>query len=284
MSSSWSRPRTRILQAEIDREMSSPSRFEPAFSSASTRVSNRIARPRMKPRFAVSLPEVWNLITPLRGLLAVCFLMMIVNRLCGLAVPVAFRYLINDVMYQHHFDRLLWIVGAVAGATCVQGVTTFFLAQKLSIAGQRLVADLRKQVCRHVARLPVLFYDGGRTGTLAARIMNDPEGVRDLVGAGLIDLAGGLLTAIIALIILLRISTLMTTLTFCILVGFGFFLKKAFGITRPIFRERSRLTAEVSGRLTESVAAVRVVKGYRAEAGEANVFANGVERILRNYV
>ena len=284
MLSSWSRPRSRILRAEIDREMSSPSRFEPALSSSSIRVTNRIARPRSKPRFVAALPEVWNLITPLRWLLAVCFLMMIVNRLCGLAVPVAFRYLINDVMYQHHFDRLPWIVGAVAGATCVQGITTFFLAQKLSIAGQRLVADLRKQVCQHVARLPVLFYDGGRTGALAARIMNDPEGIRDLVGAGLIDLAGGLLTAIIALVILLRISTLMTTLTFCILAGFGFFLKKAFGITRPIFRERSRMTAEVTGRLTESLSAVRVVKAYRAEEGEARVFAGGVDRIFGSFV
>jgi ABC-type multidrug transport system fused ATPase/permease subunit len=252
--------------------------------SSSTPVAHRTASSRWKPRFVAALPEVWSLVTPLRWLLAGCFVVMIANRLCGLAVPVAFRYLINEVMYQHHFDRLPWIVGAVAGCTCVQGATTFFLAQKLSIAGQRLVAELRKQVCQHVGRLPVLFYDGGRTGALAARIMNDPEGVRDLVGSGLIDLAGGLLTALIALILLLRISTLMTVLTFCILVGFGFFLKKTFGITRPIFRERSKLTAEVTGRLTESLSAVRVVKAYRAEASETSVFAGGADRIFGSFV
>jgi ABC-type multidrug transport system fused ATPase/permease subunit len=239
---------------------------------------------RRKPKLAAVIPEVWMLIKPLRWLLAGCFVLMIVNRICAFAIPVALRYLINDVMYAHRFEKLPWIVGAAVGATCIKGVTDFFLTQNLSITGQRLVADLRKQVQQHVGRLPLFFYDGSRAGALTARMMNDVEGVRDLVGSGLLDLVGGILTAIIALVLLLRINTFMTTLTFCILVGFGFFLKKAFGITRPLFRERSRLTAEVSGRLTESVAAVRVVKGYRAEAGEANVFANGVERILRNYV
>jgi ABC-type multidrug transport system fused ATPase/permease subunit len=252
--------------------------------SSSTPVAHRTAGSRWKPGFIAALPEVWNLVTSLRWFLAGCFVVMLVDRLCSLAVPVAFRYLINEVMYQHHFDRLPWIVGAVAGCTCVQGATAFFLTKKLSIAGQRLVADLRKQVCQHVGRLPVLFYDGGRTGTLAARIMNDPEGVRDLVGSGLNDLAGGLLTALIALVLLLRISVLMTGLTFCILVSFGFFLKKVFGITRPIFRERSKLTAEVTGRLTESLSAVRVVKAYRAEASETSVFASGADRIFGSFV
>ncbi len=253
-------------------------------SSGRPLVSNRLRKLRWKPTFVTGLPEVWVLITPLRWLLVGCFALMIVNRLCGLAVPVAFRYLINDVMYQHHFDRLPLIVGGVAGATCMQGITSFFLSQKLSIAGQRLVADLRKQVGKHVGQLPVLFFDGANTGALAARIMNDPEGIRELVGAGLIDLAGGLLTTIIALLILLHISTLMTVLTCCILIGLGFFLNKAFAMTRPIFRERSRLTAEVTGRLAESLSAVRVVKAYRGEAGEAKVFAGGVDRILSSFV
>ncbi|MBB5345248.1 ABC transporter ATP-binding protein [Tunturibacter empetritectus] len=237
-----------------------------------------------KPELVTVIPEIWMLVKPFRWLIFGCFALMIVNRICSLAVPVAFRYLVNDVMYGHHFDKLALIIGAVAGATCIQGVTTFFLSQKLSIAGQRLIADLRKQVQNHIGRLPISFYDGSRAGDLTARIMNDAEGVRDLVGAGLVDLAGGMLTAIIALALLLRISTLMTMLTFCILIGFGFFLKTAFGVTRPIFHERSKLTAEVAGRLTESLAAVRVVKGYRAEASEANVFANGAERILKNHV
>jgi subfamily B ATP-binding cassette protein MsbA len=241
-------------------------------------------RPPWTPKFAIAPPEVWNLIRPLRWLLAGCFSLMLVGRICSLAVPVAFRYLINDVMYQHHFDRLPWIVAGVITATSVQGITGFILAQNLSIAGQRLVSDLRKQVCAHVGHLPVLFYDTNGTGSLAARIMNDAEGIRDLVGSGLVDLAGGLLSAIIALIILLHISALITVLTVCILLGFGLFLKKAFGITRPIFRERSRLTAEVTGRLTESLSAVRVVKAYRAEAAEAKVFAGGVDRIFGSFV
>jgi subfamily B ATP-binding cassette protein MsbA len=255
-------------------------------SSSGNRIfmADPVTRSRWKPRFVSAMPEVWNLVKPLRWLISGCFVLMIVNRLCGLAVPVAFRYLINDVMYAHRFDKLPWIVGTVAGTTCVQGITDFVLTQKLSITGQRLVADLRKQVQQHVGRLPVFFYDGNRGGALASRIMNDVEGIRDLVGAGLLDLVGGMLTVIIALVILLRISTLMTTLTFCILIAFGLFLKKAFGITRPIFRERARLTSEVAGRLTESLAAVRVVKGYRAEACEAKVFAGGVERILGSFV
>jgi ABC-type multidrug transport system fused ATPase/permease subunit len=243
-----------------------------------------VAGSRGKLKLATTLPEVWFLIKPFRLLLSGCFALMIVNRVCALVVPVAFRYLINDVMYARRFEKLPLIVGAAFGATCIQGVTDFLLGQNINITGQRLIADLRKRVQLHVGRLPISFYDGSRAGALAARIMNDVEGVRDLVGPGLLDLAGGMLTAIIALFLLLRISTLMTTLTFCIMVSFGFFLKKVFGITRPLFRERSKLMAEVSGRLTESLAAVRVVKGYHAETGEANVFANGVESIRKNYV
>ena len=228
--------------------------------------------PGWRPKLVTATPEVWILVKPFRWLIFGCFVLMIINRICSLAVPIAFRYLVNDVMYGHRFDKLALIVGAVVAATCIQGVTTFFLSRKLSITGQRLIADLRKQVQKHIGRLPISFYDGSRAGDLTARIMNDTEGVRDLVGSGLVDLAGGMLTAIIALVLLVRISTLMTLMTFCILVGFGFFLKTAFGITRPIFHERSKLTAEVAGRVTESLSAVRLVKGYRAEASEATVF------------
>ncbi len=207
---------------------------------------------------------------------------MIVNRLCSFAVPISSRYLINDVMYKHHFDKLPLIVGSVAGSTCIQGITTYVLSKQLSITGQRLIAKLRMQVQEHVCRLPVSFYDSNSTGKLAARIMTDVEGVRNLVGAGLLDFASGILTAIIALVILIRISALMTFLTLCILLAFGWFLKNAFGVTRPMFRERSQINAEVTGRLTESLGAVRVVKGYHAEASEARVFAAGVGRLLKN--
>ena len=245
-------------------------------------IRNEHTEVRPKPKFAKVMPEIWNLVKPLRWLLIGCFVLMIVNRLCSFAVPISSRYLINNVMYKHQFDKLPLILSAVAGATFIQGITTYVLSKQLSINGQRLIAELRMQIQQHVGRLPISFYDENRIGTLVARIMTDVEGVRNLIGAGLLDFVGGILTGIIALVILIRISTLMTIVTFCILIAFGWFLKKAFGITRPIFRERSRINAEVTGRLTESLAGVRVVKGYHAEDSEARVFADGANRLFQN--
>jgi ABC-type multidrug transport system fused ATPase/permease subunit len=185
-------------------------------------------------------------------------------------------------MYQHQVDKLPLIIGAVICAALIQGATTYILDKYLAITGQRVIAELRMQVQEHVGRLPISFYDGNRAGTLVARIMTDVEGVRNLIGAGSLDFVGGVFTAVIALFILIHISTLMTILTFCILISFGLFLKNAFGVTRPIFRERSRINAEVAGRLTESLGGVRVVKGYHAEGSEARVFASGVKRLLDN--
>jgi len=239
---------------------------------------------RPKPKLKKVMPEVWKLVRPRRWLLAGSFLLMVVNRLCSFAVPVSSRYLINDVMYKQQLHLLPYIVGAVAAATFVQGATSYSLTQLLSTAGQRLIAELRRQVQEHIGRLPVSFYDENRTGTLVARIMTDVEGVRNLVGTGLIEFVGGILTAVIAFCILFRISTRMTLLTFCILLVFGLILQKAFKTIRPIFRERARINAEVTGRLTESLGGVRVVKGYHAEQSEANVFAGGVERLLKNVI
>jgi subfamily B ATP-binding cassette protein MsbA len=179
-------------------------------------------------------------------------------------------------------SRLPLILGVVVGATFIQAGTTYLLDRYLGLTGQRVIAELRVQVQAHIGRLPVSFYDENRTGTLVARIMTDVEGVRNLIGAGFLDLLGGVLTAVIALVILIRISTLMTILTFCILLAFGWCLKKALGVTRPIFRERSRINAEVTGRLTESLGGVRVIKGYHAEESESRVFAEGVDRLLQN--
>jgi subfamily B ATP-binding cassette protein MsbA len=187
-------------------------------------------------------------------------------------------------MYKHQIEKLPMILGVVIAAAFIQGVTTYFLSKQLPIAGQRLIADLRMRVQQHVSRLPVSFFDGNRTGTLVSRIMTDVEGVQSLVGAGLVDFAGGILTGIIALVILIHISTFMALLTVCILIAFAWFLKNAFGVTRPIFRERSRINADVTGRLTESLSGVRVVKGYHAEASEARVFAQGTDRLLQNAI
>lgn len=230
------------------------------------------------------IPEAWKLVRPLRWLLAGCFGLMIVNRVCGFAMPVASRFLINDVMYKRDPGKLALILAGVVSATCIQAVTTFILNQRLSIAGQRVIADLRMKVQSHVGRLPIAFYDNHRAGAVAARIMNDVEGVRNLAGAGFLDFAGGILAAIVALVLLLRISPLMTILAFIVLTAFGLFLKNVFRVTRPLIRKRSEVSAEVAGRLTESLGGVRVVKGYHAEANEANVFAGGARRLLDSFI
>jgi ABC-type multidrug transport system fused ATPase/permease subunit len=234
------------------------------------------------PKLTKVMPEIWKLVVPRRWPLAGSFLLMIVNRLCSFAMPISSRYLINNVMYQHQIDKLPLIIGAVAGATLIQGTTNYILDRYLAVTGQRLVAELRMRVQEHVGRLSISFYDENRAGALAARIMTDVEGVRNLIGAGLWDFVGGVLTGIIALVILIHISPVLTAITTCIVIAFSWFLKRTFGVTRPLFRERSRINAEVTGRLTESIGGVRVVKGYHAEESEARVFAGGANRILQN--
>ena len=237
-------------------------------------------KPRQKLR--VVLPIVWDLIRPRRGLLALGFLLMAINRVSGLVLPYSTRYLIDSVIVKHHVQLLKPLVLAVLAATAVQGITSFSLTQLLSKAAQRLIAELRSKVQAHVGHLPVAYYDSTKTGTLVSRIMSDVEGVRNLIGTGLVELAGGLLTSAIALVVLFRISALMTAIAFGFLLCFAVALNKAFGTIRPIFRERSKINAEVTGRLTESLGGVRVIKGYHAEAREEKVFLKGVQRLLDN--
>jgi ABC-type multidrug transport system fused ATPase/permease subunit len=239
---------------------------------------------RPKPKLKKVLPEVWKLMMPRRWLLAGSFLLMIVNRASGLILPASTKYLIDNVMGKHQLQLLPIIVGVVLCATFLQGVTSYTLTQLLSKEGQRLITELRMKVQAHIGRLPVAFYDENRTGTLVARIMTDVEGVRNLIGTGVIDFCGGLLTAIFALGYLLKLSVQMTIVTFIILVVFGAILQRAFKVIRPIFRERAKINAEVTGRLTESLGGVRVVKGYHAEQSEANVFAAGANRLLQNVI
>ncbi len=229
-----------------------------------------------------ALPEVWILIRPRRRLLALGFFLMVINRVTGLVLPASTKFLVDDVIGKHRVSLLMPLVGLVLICTLVQGVTSFALTQTLSKAAQRLIAELRGQVQEHVGRLPLKYFDSNKVGTLVSRIMTDVEGVRNLIGTGLIDFAGGLLTAVIAFIVLMRISPVMTAIAFGFLLVFGVFLRKAFRTIRPIFRERGKINAEVTGRLTESLGGVRVVKGYHAEAREHEVFATGIERLLQN--
>ena len=228
------------------------------------------------------LPEVWALLRPRRALLAVGLLLMAINRVSGLALPASAKFLIDDVIGRRQTKLLLPLVATVLTATLIQGVTSFALTQLLSKAAQRLIAELRRKVQEHVGRLPVAYYDANKTGALVSRIMNDVEGVRNLIGTGLVEFLGGLLTASIALVVLVRISAVMTGVTIALMLVSVFALRKAFGVIRPIFRERSKINAEVSGRLTESLAGVRVVKGYHAEQREHLVFSKGVQRLLDN--
>jgi ABC-type multidrug transport system fused ATPase/permease subunit len=235
-----------------------------------------------KPKLRAVLPLVWELVRPRRTLLALGFALMVINRVAALVLPYSTRFLIDSVIVKRHTQLLKPLVLAVLVATLIQGVTSFSLTQLLSKAAQRLIAELRQKVQAHVGRLSVSFHDSTKSGVLVSRIMSDVEGVRNLIGTGLVDLVGGLLTASIALVVLFRISALMTALAFGFLFFFALALKKAFQTIRPIFRERGKINAEVTGRLAESLGGIRVVKGYHAEEREESVFARGVTRLLEN--
>lgn len=252
--------------------------------SAAGRVFADKPESKKKPELRKVLPEIWALVRPRRGLLAFGLLLMVINRLASFVLPLSPKLLIDKVMYRHEIGLLPWIIGAVLLATTIQGAASYGLTQLLSIAAQRLIADLRVQVQQHIGRLPVAFYDANRTGTLVARIMSDVEGIRNLIGTGMVNFVGGLLAAVIAFVLLLRISVEMTLLAVVVLVVFSLILMTAFKTIRPIFRERARINADVTGRLTESLGGVRVVKGYHAEESEARIFAGGVQRLLDNVI
>jgi len=229
-----------------------------------------------------NLPDVWALIKPRRGLLALGFVLMAVNRVAGLVLPASTKYFVDNVITRRQVQLLTPIVLAVLGATIVQGLTSFTLTQLLSKSAQKMITELRRQVQAHIGRLSVAFYDANKTGVLVSRIMSDVEGVRNLIGTGLVEFVGGLMTAIFALVYLIHTSVLMTGLAFGILLVFGVGINWAFKTIRPIFRARPKITAEVTGRLTESLGGVRVVKGYHAEEREEKVFSGGVQRLLDN--
>jgi ABC-type multidrug transport system fused ATPase/permease subunit len=240
------------------------------------------AKPAKKKINWSSLPDIWALIQPRRGVLALGLILVTVNRVAGLVLPGSSKYLFDNVIDRHQVNLLLPIVFIVIGATLLQGVTSFTLTQLLSKSAQRMITDMRKQVQAHIGRLPISYYDSNKTGVLVSRIMSDVEGIRNLIGTGLVEFVGGILTAILALVILLRTSAFMTLVAFGVLVAFALFLNKAFAAIRPIFRARPKINAEVTGRLTESLGGVRVVKGYHAEDREEGIFAAGAQRLLDN--
>ena len=227
-------------------------------------------------------PDIREMIRPRRRILALGFTLMVVNKLCSLVLPGSTKFLIDNVITKKQLHLLTPLVLAVVGATVIQGLTSFGMTQLVSKAGQRLIAELRRKVQGHVGRLPVAYYDANKTGVLVSRIMTDVEGMRNLLGTGIIEFIGGVLMSLMVLGVLLYISALLTGIALVIMIAFTLVLRKAFTTIRPIFRERGKINAEVTGRLTESLGGVRVVKGYHAEAREEQVFSGGVQRLLDN--
>ena len=268
--------------AKADMRTSNLSARAERSSSARGRIRADDQSTPAKPKLTEAWPQVWRLIRPRRWLLLLGFCLMLINRFCGLALPASSKFFIDNVLYKRQSSRLLPLIAVVLCATLIQAVTSFALTQLLSKAAQRMIADLRRQVQAHVGRLAVSFYDANRTGTLVSRIMTDVEGVRNLIGTGLVDFIGGLITAVISFVVLMKISATITMLVFGTVLIFIAVLQKALRTLRPLFRERGRINAEVTGRLTESLGGVRVVKGYHAEGREAGVFAGGVQRLLDN--
>src|SRR5713101_6299053 len=249
---------------------------------ASEKESSALSKKEKRRKTWKALPEVWALIRPRRGLLALGFVLMAVNRVCGVVLPASTKYFIDHVVGKRQTELLTPIVLGVLAATIVQGLTSFTLTQLLSKSAQRMISELRLKVQAHIGRLPVSFYDANKTGVLISRIMSDVEGVRNLIGTGLVEFVGGVMTAVIALVVLLRISATMTAVAVAVVLVFGLGLNKAFATIRPIFRARPKINAEVTGRLAESLGGVRVVKGYHAEQREEKVFGAGVQRLLDN--
>ncbi|HET7102631.1 MAG TPA: ABC transporter ATP-binding protein, partial [Terracidiphilus sp.] len=240
--------------------------------------------PRRKPDLKKLGPQVWALVAPRKGLLIGGLALMAINRLSGLVLPLVSKPLLDTVLSPTHPrpDLLEKIIALVLVATLVQAISSFSLTQLLSKAGQRLIAEMRRDVQRHVGLLPVAYYDANRAGTLVARIMTDVEGVRNLVGTGLVQFLGGMLTAVLVFFFLLYRSVSVTLAVFAVVGAFVFVLQWGFKVIRPIFRDRGKINAEVTGRLTESLGGVRVVKGYHAEEREHRVFSMGVDRLLDN--
>ena len=236
-----------------------------------------------KPVSAASLRRaVTEIIWPRRWILLLGLGLIVVNRLTGLVLPAASKHLVDDVLGGNNTALLGPLLLAVGGAVLAQSVSSFLLTRLLSVQAQHLISVLRARVQRHLLRLPVAFFDNNQTGALVSRVMTDAEGVRNLVGTGLVHLVGGALTMAVVLILLLRISVPMTLYTFLPLALFGAISGRAFGLIRPIFRQRGAINAEVTGRLTEAMAGIRVVKGFHAEPHEERVFGAGVERIFAN--
>ncbi|NMF34591.1 ABC transporter ATP-binding protein [Flammeovirga yaeyamensis] len=231
----------------------------------------------------VSITKVFkDIVWPRWKLLLIGLILIIINRLCGLVLPGASKYLMDDVVVNKDFEMLKTVVIAVISAIFVQAISSFALTRLLSVEAQRLIAQLRVKVQKHVMSLPISYFDNTKSGVLVSRIMSDVEGVRNLVGTGLVQLIGGSITAIISFFLLINISPSMTFFVLVPISIFGLISLKAFKFIRPIFRKRGKIRAEVTGRLTESLNGVRIIKGFNAEEQENKIFEAGTIRLYEN--
>src|SRR5215204_2489220 len=221
---------------------------------------------------------IWNS----RWRLLVGSLLMLISRLAGMVLPASTKYIGDEVFTNRNYALIKWIALAIGISTLIQGVTSFALSQILGVAAQRAITERRKRVQAHIERLPISYFDSTQSGQLISRIMNDAEGIRNLVGTGLGQILGSIVTATIAVGVLFYINWRLTSATIVVLAAFGGVLYYAFKVLRPVFRERNVINAEVTGRLGESLGGIRIVKAYTAEKREELSFARGAHRLFRN--
>src|SRR5437764_11750764 len=240
------------------------------------------AQKKKKIRWSAAWDDARELIWTHRHRLLLGAVLMLINQAMGLVLPASTKFLIDQVIGKGR-TYLLWQIALVAGAaTLVQAVTSFSLSQVLGVAAQRAITEMRKKVQAQIARLPVSYFDSTQTGKLISRIMNDAEGIRNLVGTGLVQLAGSFITAVVALCVLFWLNWRLTSITILVLGVFGGALSYAFTRLRPLFRERGEITAQLTGRLAESLGGIRIIKAYTAEKREELTFARGAHKLFRN--
>ncbi|MCE2996248.1 MAG: ABC transporter ATP-binding protein [Cyclobacteriaceae bacterium] len=242
-----------------------------------------MSKPASAPKNKVTIGHVFKTIVwPRRKLLFIGLILILIRSAAGIVPPWSTKSFMDDILVNHQMDKLPMLLIVVSIAILIQTVTSFLLTQILSVEAQHLISVLRSRVQKHLLRLPIRFFDNQKSGALVSRVMNDVEGVRNLVGTGLVQLIGGVLTALISVVVLININAKMTLFVLLPMSIFGVITLKAFSIIRPVFRERGKITAEVTGRLTETLNGVRVIKGFNAEPQEIKVFERGVELLFKN--
>jgi len=231
----------------------------------------------------VTLKQVFkDIIWPRKKILLVGLILIVISRGAGFVLPYSSKVLLDEIVPQRDYDLLWFVLGAVLISLTIQAITSFWLTKLLSVEAQNLISKLRVQVQKKILSLPISYFDNNKSGALVSRIMTDVEGVRNLVGTGLVQLIGGTLTAIVALVLLIQISPIMTLSTLVPIGLFAFIALKAFAKIRPIFRERGKLNADVTGRLTETLNGVRVIKGFNSEEHENKIFEKGADQLFQN--